>query len=65
MNWPQSMLGAAGPHAGGVESLWWLFFWITGIVYVLVMIATIVAVLRRGRPADPQDPGAVTRVPGT
>ena len=58
MNWPQSMLGAAGPHAGGVESLWWLFFWITAVVYVLVIVATIVAVLRRGRPVDPRDPAA-------
>ena len=54
------MLGAAGPHAGGVESLWWLFFWITGIVYVLVMVATIVAVLRRGQARGPAGSRRVT-----
>jgi cytochrome c oxidase subunit II len=58
VNWPQSMLGAAGPHAGGVESLWWLFFWITAAAYVLVIAATIVAVLRHGRPVDPKDAAA-------
>jgi cytochrome c oxidase subunit II len=61
VNWPQSMLGAAGPHAAGVESLWWLFFWITAGVYVLVMIALLVAVLRRRRPVDPRDPAASRR----
>jgi cytochrome c oxidase subunit 2 len=61
VNWPQSMLGAAGPHAAGVESLWWLFFWITAGVYVLVMIALLVAVLRHRRPADPRDPAASRR----
>jgi cytochrome c oxidase subunit II len=61
VNWPQSMLGAAGPHAAGVESLWWLFFWITAGVYVLVMIALLVAVVRRRRPVDPRDPAASRR----
>jgi cytochrome c oxidase subunit 2 len=61
VNWPQSMLGAAGPHAAGVESLWWLFFWITAGVYVLVMIALLVAVLRHRRPVDPRDPAASRR----
>jgi cytochrome c oxidase subunit 2 len=55
------MLGAAGPHAGGVESLWWLFFWITSGVYVLVMVALLAAVLRRRRPVDPRDPAASRR----
>ena len=61
MNWPQSMLGAAGPHAGGVESLWWLFFWVTSAVYVLVLIALLAAVLRRRRPVDLRDPAASRR----
>jgi cytochrome c oxidase subunit II len=61
VNWPQTMLGAAGPHARGVESLWWVFFWITVAVYVLVLAALVAAVLRRTRPADPQDTGAARR----
>jgi cytochrome c oxidase subunit II len=56
VNWPQSMLGAAGPHAGGVESLWWLFFWVSTGVYVVVVLATLVASLHRRRSVDPQDP---------
>jgi cytochrome c oxidase subunit II len=55
VNWPQSMLGAAGPHAAGVESLWWLFFWITTVVYVAVVTAMLVAALHRQRPDDPTD----------
>src|SRR3954470_24811974 len=55
------MLGAAGPHARGVESLWWLFFWVTTAVYVLVLIAAVLATVRRNRPVDPQDPAASRR----
>jgi cytochrome c oxidase subunit II len=61
VNWPRSMLESAGPHAGGVESLWWLFFWVSTAVYVLVVIATAVAALHRRRPADPRDPGGSHR----
>jgi len=55
------MLGAAGPHALGVESLWWLFFWITAAVFVLVMLALLGAIASRRRPADPRDPVASQR----
>jgi cytochrome c oxidase subunit II len=55
------MLGAAGPHAGGVESLWWLFFWIMAAVYVAVVVALLVAALHRGRPDDLQAPQSSRR----
>jgi cytochrome c oxidase subunit II len=61
VNWPQSMLGAAGPHAGGVERLWWLFFWVSAAVYVAVVIATLLAVFHHRRPADTQDPAHAHR----
>jgi cytochrome c oxidase subunit 2 len=55
------MLDAAGPNARGVESLWWVFFWITATVYVVVLAALVAALLRQTRPADPQDTRASRR----
>jgi cytochrome c oxidase subunit 2 len=44
-----SVLDAAGPQAGRIESLWWIFFWVCAAVFVLVLIALLAAVLRRRR----------------
>lgn len=46
-NGSQSALDSAGPQAGRIEDLWWLFFWVCTAVYVVVMVA-LVAGLRRG-----------------
>ncbi len=50
----QSALDSAGVHAAQIEWLWWVFFWVSVVVYVLVIAATIWAVLRhRWTAADP------------
>ncbi len=47
----QSVLESAGIQAARVESLWWIVFWITTIVTVMVLAMLAVAV-RRGARAD-------------
>ena len=44
----QSVLHPAGPQAQRIADLWWIFFWITAAVYVVV-IAFLFAAVRRGR----------------
>jgi cytochrome c oxidase subunit 2 len=44
---PHSSLDSAGPQAGRIEALWWLFFWVSVVVWVLVMAFLLVPVLRR------------------
>ena len=44
-----SALDAAGPQAGRIEDLWWIFFWVCTAVFALVLIALLAAVLRRRR----------------
>ena len=50
---PQSALDTAGPQAGRIESLWWIFFWVCAVVYVLVLVFLFLPLLRGdvGRPA--------------
>ena len=51
----QSALDAAGVQAARIEHLWWIFFWACTVVYVVVMAALIVAVVR-GRAARVTQP---------
>jgi cytochrome c oxidase subunit II len=44
----QSILDPAGPQAASVEELWWLIFWISTAVFVIVMAVLAQAVLRSG-----------------
>jgi cytochrome c oxidase subunit 2 len=44
----QSALDSAGVQAGRIEQLWWLMFWVCTVVFVLVMLALAVAVIRGG-----------------
>jgi cytochrome c oxidase subunit II len=53
MNLFQSMLHPGGSQAAHIERLWWLFVWTTAIVFVLVIGATVLAVLRASRRAGP------------
>jgi cytochrome c oxidase subunit 2 len=48
----QSALDVASPEAAQIRDLWWLFFWISAAVFVLVLAATLLAVFHR-RPTPP------------
>jgi len=43
----QSALDAAGTQAGSIEHLWWIYFWITAVVWVLVVAAALWTVRRK------------------
>lgn len=44
-----SALDPAGPQAGSIEGLWWLMFWVCAAVFVAVMAALAVAIVRKPR----------------
>jgi cytochrome c oxidase subunit 2 len=46
----QSALHPAGPQAGRIISLWWMMFWVTGVVFLIVMGFLVAALVRRRRP---------------
>ena len=48
----QSALNPAGPNAGSLARLWWLMFWVNAVVYVLVMIALVIAIRKGTRQKD-------------
>jgi cytochrome c oxidase subunit 2 len=53
----QSALDAAGIQARHIEGVWWLFFWVSVVVYGLVFTATVLAIARhRSRAAGGSDP---------
>src|SRR5438105_7068700 len=61
----QTMLIPAGPQAGAITALWWLFLAVTTFVFVAVMIALVsalVAARRRDR-LEPQAPPTVNDEP--
>ena len=45
----QSALHPAGVQAARIEQLWWLMFWVCTVVYILVMAAVVVAIVRGRR----------------
>jgi cytochrome c oxidase subunit 2 len=45
----QSVLDPAGPQAAHISWLWWLMFWVTTAVFVIVFALTLAAVWRGGR----------------
>jgi len=55
----QSALDPAGVQAARIEWLWWLMFWVTTIIFVLVVGAVALAV-RRGRSAVETRPAEST-----
>jgi cytochrome c oxidase subunit 2 len=50
-----SVLEPAGPAAARVEGLWWLMFWISAAVFLVVLGLMAQALRRRGRIEDPID----------
>jgi cytochrome c oxidase subunit 2 len=51
----QTMLDAAGPQSARIERLWWLMFWVTTIVYVVVIAWAVLAYMR-GRRHNESEP---------
>lgn len=47
----QSVLDSAGQQARQIEGLWWIFFWVSVIVYLLVAAALFMALFRKRRDA--------------
>ena len=55
----QSVLDPVGPGAAAIEQLWWLFFWVCTVVFIVVMAALAVALLRgRARRSRGDEPVA-------
>ena len=50
-----SAFNPAGPQAGRITSLWWLFCWTCVAVYVLTMATIVIGVIRKRRRADEPD----------
>ena len=48
----QSATNPAGPNAANLSRLWWLMFYVTAAVYVLVMIAVAIAIRKGTRARD-------------
>jgi cytochrome c oxidase subunit II len=61
MSFAQSMLEAAGPQAAAIEWLWWVFFSICTAVFVIVVLAMLMAVLHRRPAAEPEGSPASQR----
>jgi cytochrome c oxidase subunit II len=59
----QSALSPAGPQAGYLNQLWWIFFWVSAVVY-LVVIAFLFKALKRPREEPAYDLKLKTWVTG-
>lgn len=55
----QSAVDSAGIQASRLESLWWLFFWITAAVYVIVMLLLVLAWVRNKRSTEKDLPDTI------
>lgn len=56
---PQSAVDSAGIQAERLEFLWWLFFWITAVVYIVVMLVLIIAWIRNKRTNEKDLPDTI------
>ncbi len=52
----QSTLDPAGPQAGRINGLWWLYFGACAAVYAVVMLFVLRGALRRRQPGGPEGP---------
>src|SRR5215207_7225215 len=57
----QSALDPAGPQAGRISNLWWLFFAVCLIVFLVVIGCLLYAAGHRRREAQPEEPQAERR----
>src|ERR1044071_985649 len=53
---PQTVLAPAGEQARSIGGLWWFFFYVLSAVWVLVVAATLFAIVKgRGRKAGSEE----------
>ena len=52
-----SILEPMGPQAERIADLWWLMFWVTAVVYVLVLAALVAGVARQRARGESSEPG--------
>ncbi|HSU32857.1 MAG TPA: cytochrome c oxidase subunit II [Bryobacteraceae bacterium] len=43
----QSTVDPAGPQSGKIDTLWWSFFWLLGVIFVIVMAVLLLTLTRR------------------
>jgi cytochrome c oxidase subunit II len=61
----QSALDPAGPQAGRIIGLWWMMFYVTGTVFLIVMGFLVAALVRRRAPASRAAAADLPDVPET
>jgi cytochrome c oxidase subunit 2 len=59
---PQSALDAAGLQSGRLSELWWIFFAVTGFVYLSVMAVVLAALLKAPRAASTSTPDVTPNI---
>jgi cytochrome c oxidase subunit II len=48
----QSAVDPAGPQSGRIDTLWWSFFWLLGVIFVIVMVVLLLTLTRRHRGSE-------------
>jgi cytochrome c oxidase subunit 2 len=43
----QSVIDPAGPQSGKINDLWWSFFWLLGVIFIIVMVVLLLTLTRR------------------
>jgi cytochrome c oxidase subunit II len=52
----QSAIDPAGPQAGKIAALWWVFFWLLAVIFVIVMAVMLATLRRRPHALEDKDP---------
>ena len=58
----QSVVDPAGPQSDKIAALWWVFFWLTAAIFIIVMALTLWTLTRRHRGFE-QEPLEARHVP--
>jgi cytochrome c oxidase subunit 2 len=59
---PQSVVDPAGPQSAKIAALWWVFFWLSTAIFVIVMALTLWTLTRRHRGIE-QEPLETRHLP--
>jgi cytochrome c oxidase subunit II len=51
----QSAIDPAGPQAGKIAALWWVFFWLLAVIFVIVMAVMLATLRRRPHALEDED----------